>query len=136
MPFDIRSYKPMPLVLVNFTGNVSAADIRAMYKACDEARRAYGASCLWRILNLTESELDFPTVMQIVKEAEPDKPGQFADAHIQTLLLSTHKMSRLLSDLFARESNGGASLTIMPGLGEALLYAQDEIFSNQAGAGG
>lgn len=136
MAFEIQSYDPMPLVVVTFAGQVTLADFQEVYAACARAAAEHDGAQLWRILDFGDADLDFSTVMAVVKNARPGEAGEFTDPACVTLLVGTHNMARLLSDLFAKDTNGGASLTVMPGLGEALLYAQDEIAGGAAGAGG
>lgn len=136
MAFEIQSYDPMPLLVVTFADRVTLDDFQRLYATCGRAAKQRAGVAVWRILDFGDAELDFSTVMAVVKQAQAQEPGQFTDSQFVTLLVGTHNMARLLSDLLAKDTNGGATLTVMPGLGEALLYAQDEIAAGAAGAGG
>ncbi len=136
MSVKVEPYANDPILIVTFTGMVTIEDFDAIYRTSALYMTQSGAPLAWRLLDLTKAEVPFPVVMSVVRSFDPDAPGSFADPRIHTVFTEPHPMASLLRDLMLKATNGNMEMTVYPGLGEALMFAQEAIYNLRTGQGG
>lgn len=135
MPVTVTPYGNDPILMVEFTGTTNAATLQEMYALSDEQLQFIDAPVAWRLIDITTADITFADVIHAFKTLDPDQPGSMHDQRFHTFFSSPHPMARLISDMLAQKQFGGVSVPVFPGLGEALLYVQDEVYRLRAGAG-
>ncbi len=129
MTANVRLYGKDPILLVDFNGAFNLQTVQAMFQQCDTLVNDLTPPAAWRLVDLSQAATDFSDVMTIIKKTHPAIPGGFADPRIQTIFCPPHPMAKLMSEMCVKEQYGGVRMQIFPGLGEALLYVQDQIHS-------
>jgi hypothetical protein len=127
MPVEVQQYGNDPILLVTVQGDVSVADVRGMYQKSAALCADSEWPQFWRIIDISQSNIAFNDVMTLVKTLNPNVPGCFSDTRIRTIFAPSHPMARLTSDMLSKPQYGAIDTLVMPGLGEALIYVQDEI---------
>jgi hypothetical protein len=130
MAVRIKQYGSEPVLMVNFEGQFQVEDVFEMFSQSETYFKGNQTSHTWRLIDLTQSNIQFADVIALVKHLPANRPGDFSDTRFMTIFCPSHPMARLLSELLAKASYGGVHTPIFPGLGEALLFVQDEIDRN------
>ncbi|MEL6270380.1 MAG: hypothetical protein AAFV33_19735 [Chloroflexota bacterium] len=128
MAVQVEQYGNEPIVIVTMTKQVTFEDINDMYSACESVRVASGSPVMWRVIEMATAQVEFPDVMDVIRHLNPDQPGSFADPQMRTIFGGLNPMASLLRDMLAKKANGDIDAPVLPGLGEALMFAQDEIY--------
>ncbi|MEO0561061.1 MAG: hypothetical protein AAF125_03035 [Chloroflexota bacterium] len=127
MTATVQQYGPDPILLVNFTGLFDVHAVSDMYRQCDVMAYEIDSPIIWRLIDMSMAEVDFSNVVAAVKSLDPHASGGFADERFHTYFCPSHPMAKLVIELTAKERYGAANLRMFPGLGEALLFVQDEM---------
>ncbi|MEM6281220.1 MAG: hypothetical protein AAF787_03425 [Chloroflexota bacterium] len=128
MAIRVEQYSKEPILIVTMTETIALDDIDEMYRACADVRHSIGAPVMWRVIEMTQAQVTFADVMNVIRQLNAEQAGSFADPHMRTIFCGLHPMANLLRDMLAKPAHGGIDAPVMPGLGEALMFAQDEIY--------
>lgn len=127
MSLQLQQYDKYPILLVQFTDAVTLSQVQAMYDACETLRRNQQHAAIWRLIDLSTANLRFNDVLDIIKAQDVGQAGSFADPNMHTVFCPPHPMARLIADLISKPQYGGREIPVFAGLGEALLYVQEQL---------
>lgn len=132
MSVEIQQYGHDPVLLVQFIDELSIDSVRQMYAESDALASQMDSPVVWRLIDISTTNATFADVMNLVKGHKTHTPGCFSDSRIRTVFCPSHPMARLLADMLAKPEYGNLDLPVFPGLGEALLFVQEELFNDAA----
>lgn len=135
MPVNVEQYGRDPILLVTFSEEMSPETTHQMYIASAQLAEDIAADTIWRVLDISKADVSFNDVINVVRYMNPEQPGTFADPRFRTVFAGRHPMASLLRDMLAKDTYGSIDITIYPGLGEALMFAQEAIFGLSADNG-
>lgn len=123
----IQPYNDNPILMVTFSGKPDLSELQRMYQESAAFCYASNFPMVWRLINVEQADITFADVIQAFKLIDCSQPGAISDTQIHSLFTAPHPMARLISDMLAQDQFGNIFVPVLPGLGEALLYVQDEI---------
>ncbi len=127
MPVEVRQYEGAPILWTTFTGRFDLDTIYQMGEQSIALANEIQSPYFWRLVDLSNADVNFSDVIEMVKQVDPHMPGGFADPNIETMFSPFHPMAKLITEMLAKSQYGGAQLHVFPGYGEALFYIQDEM---------
>jgi hypothetical protein len=127
MPVNVRQYEGSPILWTTFSGHFNVDAIYQMSEQTIAVASEINSPIFWRLVDLSQADVTFADVIEMVKRVNPARPGGFADPNIDTVFSPFHPMAKLIAEMLAKPQYGGATLRIFPGYGEALFYIQDEM---------
>jgi len=125
MAINVKPLEAGPILLAEFEGPFTIDDVYQMYRQSIEMVEQMGTGKVWRLIDFSQSHIDFADVMTILKRIHPDDEGGLADPSIESIFCPSHPMAKLLMEMLAKPQYGGIRTTMLPGLGEAMFYVQD-----------
>ena len=132
MAVQVEQHGREPILLVMFRGDNAHDAIAQMYAMTDDFLKQTAAPHVWRLIDLSQCNITFADVMGLVRNTYPDLPGSLADPRITSMFYTPDPMARLTSDLLQKQ---GVHVPVLPGLGEALIYAQELYYGMAADTG-
>ncbi len=135
MPVTVEQYGRDPILMVTFTDELTPQIAHEMYIQSAYLAESIDADIIWRILDISQAQVGFGDVIHIVRYMNLDQPGNFADPRFHTVFAGRHPMASLIRDMLGKEAYGGVDIMIYPGLGEALMFAQEAVFGLSADNG-
>ncbi|MFZ4813487.1 MAG: hypothetical protein ACOYL5_03045 [Phototrophicaceae bacterium] len=133
MPVFADQYDKEPIILVRFEGEFSVNSFQVMCDLSAQYAERIPSPVLYRIIELANANAKFGDVLAVLKQVDQYQVGGIADPRIKTFFAGQDPMARLMSDMLAQKQFGGLYAPVMPGLGEALIYAEDELDKVRAG---
>lgn len=133
MPFSIQQSEQDPILIIMADGQISLDEVRELYAESDRFYQQINFPVVWRILDITEADITFGDVITAVKQLSPDTPGSLSDPRFRSVFPTKHPMARLISNILAQPQFGSIDIPVVAGLGDALIYAHEEIQKLKSG---
>lgn len=125
MSVRINQYTNLPILLAEFSNDVTIQDMETMVSETLNFSDAIPGT-IYRVFIFEDNiELPFERVIQIVKWVS--EVAETTETRVRNVIATPHPMARLLSDMLAQEQFGQINVPVLRGLGEALIYVQEEI---------
>ncbi len=126
MPITVQQLGDDPIVLVTMEGSIAVQDIAKMYAQTAAIADKFARNT-YRIMDVDKAEITFDQLIKVVKNVGAGAPGSLGDPRIKAMFVGQNSMARLASDMLSQQQFGGLELPIFPGLGEALLWVNEQI---------
>ena len=101
MPVEVRQYEGAPILWTTFSGRF---DMDAIYQMSDQTvavASEINSPVFWRLIDLSQADVTFADVIDMVKQVDPALPGSFADPNIATVFSPFHPMAKLIAEMLS-----------------------------------
>ncbi|MEO0565982.1 MAG: hypothetical protein AAF125_27995 [Chloroflexota bacterium] len=123
MPGTVEKLLDKPIVIVNYHGDITVEDTRAVFAQIAGLVETYGAP-LYRItcIFLSEANTTFDEVMMMTTLSSKGISGSATDPEVFTVLVGDHPMIDLFAAAMGQEPFGAVDLPIFDTQTEALDF--------------
>lgn len=128
MPASVEKVLGKPIAIVNYHGEITTEDARAVFAQIAGLVDTYGAP-LYRLtcIHSENASMSFDEVMMMTTLSSKGLRGSPTDPNVTTVLVGEHPFIDLYADAMRQDAFGGVEIPIFENQAEAMVYITELI---------